>query len=250
MKFINTWEVVLTTRSLLTRKGGVCYNCCCFARKEKTILLDRIQDVSLSQGCIQRCYKLETLKIETAGQAGPNAGPEASITGLINARYLQTFNWLTNRIFTTVVWFGLCFRLRLQGVQKFDSQGSASVCGARGRDHWRGHGWNGGWNVKHKWAWIIRCSTADLGRGHSRAHSRPRSNSPVGRYSRYAPSHRGKGGEIVAINVQQHFHNLQGRSTKRPMPLYFMRFFLSALPFIFIVRAQPLPTQPLPRARC
>lgn len=84
--YYKTLEVSLTTRSLQIRSGGVCCNCCCFLRKEKTVLLDRIQDLSLSQGCIGKCFGLWTLTIETAGQAGPQAGPEASLNGLLNAR--------------------------------------------------------------------------------------------------------------------------------------------------------------------
>jgi len=84
--YFKTLEVSLSTRSLQVRSGGVCCNCCCFARKEKTILLDRIQDLSLSQGCLGKCFGLWTLTIETAGQAGPQAGPEASMNGLLSAR--------------------------------------------------------------------------------------------------------------------------------------------------------------------
>jgi len=84
--YYRTLEVSLSTRSLQVRSGGVCCNCCCFARKEKTILLDRIQDLSLSQGCLGKCFGLWTLTIETAGQAGPQAGPEATMNGLLNAR--------------------------------------------------------------------------------------------------------------------------------------------------------------------
>ena len=84
--YFKTLEVSLTTRSLQIRSGGVCCNCCCFLRKEKTVLLDRIQDLSLSQGCLGKCFGLWTLTIETAGQAGPQAGPEASMHGLLNAR--------------------------------------------------------------------------------------------------------------------------------------------------------------------
>ena len=85
--FFESLETILTERSLIVRKGGNrCYNACCFKRVEKTILLDRIQDLTVSQNCLERCYSIESLTIETAGQAGPNAGPEAVLTGVKNPR--------------------------------------------------------------------------------------------------------------------------------------------------------------------
>lgn len=84
--YYNTLEVQLTRRALILRSGGTCFNCCCFARVEKTILLDRIQDIAITQGCIAKCFGVETLTIETAGQSGPYAGPEGVLVGLVGTR--------------------------------------------------------------------------------------------------------------------------------------------------------------------
>jgi len=85
-KYLSTKEVELTPRAVVVRSGGrYCGNCCCFERKENTILLDRIQDVRLSQGCLQKCFGLHRITIETAGRAGPDAGPEATLDGIVDA---------------------------------------------------------------------------------------------------------------------------------------------------------------------
>jgi len=83
-RYLNTVKITLTKRSILIQSGGILCNC--FARKEKTILLDRVQDVTLSQGCLQKCYNVEQLSIETAGQAGPDKGPELQFSGIKNCR--------------------------------------------------------------------------------------------------------------------------------------------------------------------
>ena len=80
-------EVLVTSRALIIRKGGILGNC--VARVEKVILLDRIQDVTLSQGCLMKCYGVELLTIETAGQSGPGAGPEMALPGIADARHFR-----------------------------------------------------------------------------------------------------------------------------------------------------------------
>jgi membrane protein YdbS with pleckstrin-like domain len=69
--FAGTFELTLHEKVLLLKKGGVCFHCC--ARVEKTILLDRIQDLSIQQGCLEKCLGVITLKVETAGSSQPGA---------------------------------------------------------------------------------------------------------------------------------------------------------------------------------
>ena len=85
--YLNRLEVLVTSRALIIRKGGILGNC--VARVEKVILLDRIQDVTLSQGCLMKCYGVELLTIETAGQSGPGAGPEMALPGIADARHFR-----------------------------------------------------------------------------------------------------------------------------------------------------------------
>lgn len=53
-------ECILTERSVIIRKG-------IFTKTEKTVLLDKITDVSLTQGILMRHWKLHKIAIETAG---------------------------------------------------------------------------------------------------------------------------------------------------------------------------------------
>merc|ERR1711879_615693 len=80
--YFETVKIRVTKRCLIIEYGGVC--CHCVPKTVKTILLDRIQDVSLSQNCLQRCFGVQCLTIETAGQSGPNGGPELSFSGIVN----------------------------------------------------------------------------------------------------------------------------------------------------------------------
>lgn len=71
---------VLTERSVIVRKGV-------FFRREVTIPLDKIQDVSLRDGPLLRRFGLVNLRIETAGQSTTAAGTsEADLVGLTDAR--------------------------------------------------------------------------------------------------------------------------------------------------------------------
>lgn len=68
----------LTTQALELRKGV-------FTRNESTIPLNRITDLKLHQGPLMRRFGLHGLKVETAGQSGPNAGSEGNLLGVMDA---------------------------------------------------------------------------------------------------------------------------------------------------------------------
>lgn len=72
----------LTTQAVEIRKGV-------FFRKESTIPLNRITDVRLHDGPIMRHYGLRGLRVETAGQAGQNAGSEGDLIGIIDAAEMR-----------------------------------------------------------------------------------------------------------------------------------------------------------------
>jgi membrane protein YdbS with pleckstrin-like domain len=69
----------LTDRALILRKGIL-------FRKEMTIPLDRIQDVSLREGPLLRALGLSTLRVETAGHSTPQGKSEAELLGVVDVR--------------------------------------------------------------------------------------------------------------------------------------------------------------------
>mmetsp|Transcript_35569 Transcript_35569/g.141869 ORF Transcript_35569/g.141869 Transcript_35569/m.141869 type:complete len:237 (-) Transcript_35569:3456-4166(-) len=77
-----TYLVVLTDSALMIRKGPVCSNC--VPRVEKNIFLDRIQDLTLVQNCLHKCFDLYQINVETAGKS--TEGPEVVLTGVVNPR--------------------------------------------------------------------------------------------------------------------------------------------------------------------
>ena len=77
-QYLDRLSARLTTQAVEIRKGV-------FFRKEATIPLNRITDVRLHDGPIMRRYGIRGLRVETAGQAGQNAGSEGDLIGIIDA---------------------------------------------------------------------------------------------------------------------------------------------------------------------
>jgi membrane protein YdbS with pleckstrin-like domain len=78
-RYFTSLECVLKEQTLELKKGH-------FFHVEKTIPLDKIQDLTLRQGPLLRMFKLHMLDIETAGQSSPQGNSDAKIIGIINAR--------------------------------------------------------------------------------------------------------------------------------------------------------------------
>ena len=58
-------------------------DCCChIAVSQQTIPLDKVQDVQLQSGCLQTCFGLKEVRVQTAGvnQAGRQGGRAAAST--------------------------------------------------------------------------------------------------------------------------------------------------------------------------
>lgn len=77
-KSFDAMEFVLTERSLNIRKGFV-------FRVEKSIPLDKIQDVGMREGPLLRKLGLSSLAVETAGQSNPQGAADAALVGVIDA---------------------------------------------------------------------------------------------------------------------------------------------------------------------
>jgi putative membrane protein len=69
----------LGERSLMVGRG-------IYFRVEKTIPLDKIQDLTLREGPVQKAFGLLQLQIETAGQGGAQGASEAKLIGVKDAR--------------------------------------------------------------------------------------------------------------------------------------------------------------------
>lgn len=76
-RYFECLECELTTRSIRFRKGY-------WFKTERTIPLDKIQDVTFKEGPILNYLSLSTLKFETAGQS-VQGGADLSLTGIVGA---------------------------------------------------------------------------------------------------------------------------------------------------------------------
>lgn len=78
-RYLQSMECILTTRSLKVKRG-------IFVRNEKTVPLDKITDLGMTQGPIMRRMGLERVTVETAGQSSPTGGALIALTGIIEAK--------------------------------------------------------------------------------------------------------------------------------------------------------------------
>ena len=81
-RYYRRLECVLTERTLEIKKGYL-------IRLEKTILLEKIQDMTLKHGPLLRAFGLTQLEIETAGQSKAEGGSEGKLVGIVDAAGLR-----------------------------------------------------------------------------------------------------------------------------------------------------------------
>ena len=77
-KYFERLECELTTRSLRFKKGFI-------VQVEKTIPLDKIQDLTFKEGPLLKSLGLSILKVETAGNSGQGTA-DLSLIGIIGAQ--------------------------------------------------------------------------------------------------------------------------------------------------------------------
>eukprot|EP00160_Parvularia_atlantis_P014365 Unigene3538_Nuclearia_a/m.10805 Unigene3538_Nuclearia_a/g.10805 ORF Unigene3538_Nuclearia_a/g.10805 Unigene3538_Nuclearia_a/m.10805 type:complete len:224 (+) Unigene3538_Nuclearia_a:93-764(+) len=85
VKEFESQQAVVDDKRIHFRSGWV-------NRKEKTVPLDRIQDIAIEEGLIQRCFGVSALLVQTAGNGGGENAPRAEIilSAPIDARNLRT----------------------------------------------------------------------------------------------------------------------------------------------------------------
>ncbi len=77
VRIVDNWSATLTSRSLIVRKGV-------FNKIEKTIPLEKITDLSTTEGPIMRYCGLKSIGVETAGQSGASGAPLISLLGIVD----------------------------------------------------------------------------------------------------------------------------------------------------------------------
>ncbi|MEX0905143.1 MAG: PH domain-containing protein [Balneolaceae bacterium] len=77
-RYFDSLYCELTTRALHFKKGV-------WFQTERTVPLDKIQDLTFREGPVLRYWGLSTLKVETAGQSAQGMA-DMSLTGIIDAR--------------------------------------------------------------------------------------------------------------------------------------------------------------------
>ena len=85
-------QITLGENSLFFKRDTYC--CCgpCMCNcssVEQQVPLDKLQDLKLSQDFCSKMFDLWNMSMETAGQAGPEAGPELSLVGLKEPRVFK-----------------------------------------------------------------------------------------------------------------------------------------------------------------
>jgi len=89
---IKTWAesrtAAVTERQLVLKQGyfGCC--CCCWNETTKSVPLDKITDLQVQQGCVQRCFDVREIRVETA--SATSEMPEMRLIGLNNPLEIRT----------------------------------------------------------------------------------------------------------------------------------------------------------------
>ena len=81
-RYFDSIRCELTERRLRIYRGVM-------FRKDKTIMLDKIQDMSLHHGPFQRWLGITSLQIETAGNSGPQGQADAKLVGIRDVHAFQ-----------------------------------------------------------------------------------------------------------------------------------------------------------------
>jgi putative membrane protein len=82
-RYFENLRCTLCERSLVVARG-------IYFKRERTIPLDKIQDLTLLEGPLLKRFGLSQLKVETAGQSSAQqGGSEADLVGIVEARKLR-----------------------------------------------------------------------------------------------------------------------------------------------------------------
>eukprot|EP01084_Bolivina_argentea_P092744 166834_1 len=87
-KWASSRLAAVTDKQLVLKQGyyGCC--CCCWNQSTKSVPLNKITDLQVQQGCIQKCFDIREIRVETA--SATNEMPEMRLIGLHNALEIRT----------------------------------------------------------------------------------------------------------------------------------------------------------------
>merc|ERR1719361_198519 len=71
----------VTGKQLVLQQGYYTCCCCCWNQATKSVPLEKITDLQLQQGCIQRCFDIHEIQVQTASNTS-ESGPEMRLIGL------------------------------------------------------------------------------------------------------------------------------------------------------------------------
>merc|ERR1719361_555487 len=81
----NKWAAsrvaAVTGKQLVLQQGYYTCCCCCWNQATKSVPLEKITDLQLQQGCIQRCFDIHEIQVQTASNTS-ESGPEMRLIGL------------------------------------------------------------------------------------------------------------------------------------------------------------------------
>merc|ERR1719330_2356 len=72
----------VTDSQLVIHQGAFGMGCCCWNESTKSVPLDKITDLQIQQGCIQKCFGIKEIRVETASATAEV--PEMRLIGLHN----------------------------------------------------------------------------------------------------------------------------------------------------------------------
>jgi len=117
-------RLLITEKTIVYKRGF--FGCCCLCWNEasKHVPLEKVTDITYSQGCLERQFGIASIQIQTAGQNGPDGRPELTIVGVRDAHNLRklvmnvkaehmarVFGGSTTMVRFVVLWSVVCVSL-------------------------------------------------------------------------------------------------------------------------------------------
>merc|ERR1719330_783503 len=80
-KWAESRVAAVTDKQLVLKQGYYTCCCCCWNSATKSVPLEKITDLQLQQGCVQKCFDIHEIQVQTASNTS-ESGPEMRLIGL------------------------------------------------------------------------------------------------------------------------------------------------------------------------